>query len=284
MLFYNLNWHLQHATLNAFILSIRWYQVCLPVHAKAVWLCAHGKLVTMPNSKFTSGIQRCAQAAAGPLSARTCLVRHCRFPALCSMDGDAAAGECTRHQPRYACHSAALAQSAQLSTDCSHKLAVMRDSTACTARMSIPASAVSHNKQSGVTHGVCAGTSKAAETQHPSQRKEAWVRIWAVICAASTFNFETGQIDPVKAAVEFRSPCGAGASKLVKESHATFCERHYKNFSESSCIADAHRAAGRHCTMQVMSPSGRRLYLWLASRSDLEAVLLHTAASVIHFG
>lgn len=57
MLFYDLHWRLQHATLNAFILSIRWYQVCLPVHAKAVWLCAHGKLVTMPNSKFTSGIQ-----------------------------------------------------------------------------------------------------------------------------------------------------------------------------------------------------------------------------------
>lgn len=89
---------------------------------------------------------------------------------------------------------------------------------------------------------LCAGTSKSAETQGSSQRKDAETREWAVVCAASTFDFGTGEIDPHKAAILFRSRHGGGVHKRVKERHSVFIERHYKNFREFGCIADAHRS------------------------------------------
>jgi hypothetical protein len=88
----------------------------------------------------------------------------------------------------------------------------------------------------------CAGTSKSAETQGSSQRKDAKTREWAVVCAAATFDFVTGEIDPTKAAILFRSQHGDGVHKDVKERHSVFVERHYRNFREFGCIADAHRS------------------------------------------
>jgi hypothetical protein len=88
---------------------------------------------------------------------------------------------------------------------------------------------------------LCRFIKKNAKTKASGQRKEAWVRERAVICAASCLDFQTGEVDFVKAAVNFRSACGGGASQHVRENHATFIERHWTNFNESGCVADAHR-------------------------------------------
>lgn len=83
---------------------------------------------------------------------------------------------------------------------------------------------------------------KEPQTLGTAHYKDAWVRIGAVLCTASTLDVKTMEVDIDKAAALFRQLWDGAAASVVHESHKVFCKRHYSNFMETGSIADLHRS------------------------------------------
>ena len=93
--------------------------------------------------------------------------------------------------------------------------------------------------------------SKKPKTLGSAHYKDAWVRTIAVLCVASTLQWDTFSVDMGKAAVFFATVYGGAAAKLVHENHKVFLQRWFYKFWDDGTVEDRARS-GRPATISAV--------------------------------